>query len=119
MKQELLNPKAKYIIVNTMNELAQRVLRRMERGRENTIARPEMYPFKTKQRGVIILNLNKFTLFVVARLLKKFPDEINVFVGDNYWLCELPQEIQGYAEYGGNNTQLMKKIKMEEAAVTC
>jgi len=125
MKQELMfapagtktyvTPKTKYIIVYTTNDRAQKCLRRMERGREGTKAKPELFPFKTGKRSVIFLEFNKFTLAVVARLLKKFPDEVMMFVGENYWLSELPQEIQEYGKYGGNFSQLINKMKGEAA----
>ena len=125
MKQELfapvgtktyIHPKTKYIIVYTTHDRAQKCLRRLERGREGTKGKPELFPFKTGQRGVIILKFNKFTLAVVAKVLKKFPDEVLVFIGENYWFSELPQEIQGWGVYGGTFTQLISR--MEGAAFT-
>ena len=134
MKQELLfapvgtktyvMPKTKYIIIYTTNPMAQRSLRRMERGRiregrNETIARPELYPFKTGKRSAVFLEFNKFTLTFVARLLKKYPDEVMLFVGENYWFSELPKEIQKFSDYGGTNTQLLGRIEREEAITAC
>jgi len=122
MKQELFAPprtkayvnQPKYIIIQSNNKVVLEALRILEKGREdrNQIARPELFAFKTKGNPKI-LHFNKFTLAILSRMLRKYPDEVMVFIGDNYWFAELPQEIQKYANYECNNKHLLNKMEKE------
>ena len=124
MSQQLLAPvgtktyvtsKEKYIIIQTSNKLIMDRLYYLENGRESRKQkpRPELFAFNIGRSNVKILKFNKFTLSIVAKMIKAYPDEVMVFVGSNYWFSELPQEIQEFSEFGGTNTQLINKIEKE------
>ena len=113
--------RGKYIIVCSTNKNVMQVLWRLENGYSDRkqIARPELFAFKTKKSSMKILHLDKFSLSIVSRMLKKYPDEVMVFVGENYWFTELPQEIQEHADFGGSNQQLLTKMEKEDAESIC
>ena len=111
-----VTPKTKYIIVHTTNKVVNCRLRELEKGklrgdkRERTEARKELFAFNTGRSNVRVLNFNKFTLALVSRFLRKYPDEVMMFIGENYWFSELPEEIQEYGDYPGNTELLQRKM---------
>ncbi len=112
-----INPKTKYIIIHSTSKRVMNNLLALEVGRKDgkRIARPELFEFKTRRRSNMrVLKFNKFVLAIVGRMLKKYPDEVLVFIGENYWFSELPKEIQKYGDWGGSNKQLKNRIEKEE-----
>jgi len=126
-------PQTQYLMVYSDNNNVRNFFHQLEHGRElkkcnekgkkrryyGQKPRPELFAFKTPQSRVKIFNLNKLSLTIVARMLKKYPDEIMIFIGPNYWFHELPQEIQDNVNnFNGNIKHIENKIK-EEAVTTC
>jgi len=103
----------KYIVIYSMHSAVQKSLRALEVGRKNQgqPARPEMFAYKS-HGPMRVLRYNQLNLAYTARLLKKYPYDVMVFVGENIWLSELPLEIQELATYGGSLTQLEKKMEV-------
>jgi len=122
----------KYLMVYSPNHAVKEAFRVLRMGRKPSPSsrspehrkqtpRPELFGFETPNSNMHILNLNILTLTIVAKMLKKYPDEVMVFVGNNYWFSELPKEIQDNVN-NSKSTENIKHIERklkEEAVPTC
>lgn len=107
-------PTTKYILVYSSNKKIMNTLGYLEKGwGGKQIARPELFPFKLERSNFKILRFNKFTLAIIMRIFKKYPEDMIVFIGENYWYSQFPEEIQQLGNYRGTHKDLLKRMEKE------
>ena len=112
MKEFMEQNYNKVFVFSTTNKRVLNMIEELETGGRDKIARPELFKPMSNRSNMRVMKITPITICFILRSLKRYPYECSVYISENKWMGEFPEELERLADWDGSYVQLENRLEV-------